>query len=377
LGKWHLGFGDRNLPGWDDVLGPDYNRPLKPGPNDLGFDYFWGFPHVGQYPHILIENDRVLNPKPEQPIRITPDPRPGFEKDYLRRPRSGLAARLGQQGPEEAFYEHEQLSDRLTGRAVKWIDDYDRAAPFLLYFAHRNIHGPLIPAKRFEGTSEIGVRGDFIHEMDWSVGQILDALQRNGYEEDTWIVFSSDNGGVHQYRPLDHAAVNGHALNGPLRGQKTSVYEGGHRVPLISKWPGQIPPGTTDDTLVALTDLMASFAAFFSVDLPEDAAEDSFNVLGPLLGKPGTAGGRPHLVSDSFSGLFSIRQGPWKLILGQGGGGARAPATLDPDAPPLQLYHLGRDLDESDNLFDRHPERVGRLTALLEQIRRTGRSDRW
>lgn len=107
LGKWHLGFGDRNQPGWDDVVGPDYNRPLKPGPNDVGFDYFWGFPHVGQFPHIIIENDQVLNLDPRQPLTITPDKRAGFEKDYLRRPRSGIAAALGQSGRDEMFYKHD------------------------------------------------------------------------------------------------------------------------------------------------------------------------------------------------------------------------------------------------------------------------------
>ena len=374
LGKWHLGFGDRNQPGWDDVLGPDYNRPLKPGPNDVGFDYFWGFPHVSQFPHIIIENDRVLNPKPDQPIRITPDKRAGFEKDYLRRPRSGLAAALGQSGPDEAFYKHEDLSDMLTERAVKYLDEYDSQQPFFLYFAHRNIHGPLIPAKRFQGTSPIGPRGDFINEMDWSVGQVFQAIQRNGFANDTLIILTSDNGGVHQYRPIDHPVVNGHAINGPLRGQKTAVYEGGHRVPLITWWPGKIPAGSTDDSLVALTDLMATFAEFFSVTLPDDAAEDSFSMLGPLLNRPQQRPRRDHIVNDSYSGLFSIRRGPWKLILGQGGGGARDAARLDPKLPPLQLYNLDEDLAEEHNLYDQQRDRIGPLTALLEQIRRTGRS---
>lgn len=377
LGKWHLGFGDRNQPGWDDVLGPDYNAPLKPGPNDVGFDYFWGFPHVGQFPHIIIENDRVLNPKPGEPIRITPDRREGFEKDYLRRPRSGLAAALGQEGPEEAFYRHEDLSDKLTRRAVSYLDEYESEKPFFLYFAHRNIHSPLIPAERFQGTSTIGVRGDFINEMDWSVGQVLDAVRRNGFAKNTLIIFTSDNGGVHQYRPLDHPVVNGHAINGPLRGQKTTVYEGGHRVPLITWWPGKIPAGSTDDSLVALTDLMATFAEFFDVTLPDDAAEDSFSMLEPLLAMEQQRPRRDHIVNDSFSGLFSIRRGPWKLILGQGGGGARDSATLDSAQPPMQLYHLGRDLAEEDNVYEEHLGRAGALTALLEQIRRTGRSHGW
>ncbi|MCA9136838.1 MAG: arylsulfatase [Planctomycetales bacterium] len=377
LGKWHLGFGDRNQPGWDDILGPDYNRPLKPGPNDVGFDYFWGFPHVSQFPHIIIENDRVQNLDPNQPLRITPYKRPGFEKDYLRRPRSGLAAALGQSGPDETFYQHEDLSDMLTTRAVDWIDNYSTDQPFFLYFAHRNIHSPLIPARRFNGTSEIGPRGDFIAEMDWSVGQVVDALHRKQVLSDTLIILTSDNGGVLEYRPIDYPEDHGHRINGELRGQKTTVYEGGHRVPFIARWPGKIAAGSTNDQMVALTDMLATFADYFGVELSKDAGEDSFSMLTALLDMQSTRPTRDVLVNDSFAALFSIRQGPWKLILGQGGGGARDLARVSADEPAVQLYHLGDDIAEQNNLASEHPDKVFRLTALLEQIRRTGRSHGW
>ena len=268
LGKWHLGFGDRNQPGWDDVLGPDYNQPLKPGPNDVGFDYFWGFPHVGQYPHIIIENRRVLNLDPNHPLKITPDKRAGFEKDYLRRPRSGLAAALGQSGPDDMFYKHEELSDLLTQRAVRWIDDYDSDEPFFLYIAHRNIHGPMISAERFKGTSEIGARGDFIREMDWSTGQIVEALKRNQKTFDNTIfILTSDNGGVFKYQPIDYPEDRGHRINGPLRGQKTTAYEGGHRIPFVARWPDRISAGTTNSDMIALTDLLATFSDYFNARL--------------------------------------------------------------------------------------------------------------
>ncbi|WP_158230940.1 sulfatase family protein [Rhodopirellula bahusiensis] len=374
IGKWHLGFGDRNQPGWDDILGPDYNLPLKPGPNDVGFEYFWGFPHVGQFPHIIIENDRVLNLDPNHPLKITPDKRAGFEKDYLRRPRSGLAAALGQSGPDEMFYKHKDLSDMLTDRAVRWIEEYESDQPFFLYVAHRNIHAPIIPAKRFRETSEIGPRGDFIAEMDWSVGQVVDALQRKQVLENTLLLLTSDNGGVVRYQPIEYAADHGHLINGPLRGQKTTVYEGGHRIPFIARWPKMIKAGSTSDEMIALTDMLATFSDYFEFELPDDAGEDSFSVLTALLDVPSSRPRRNVLVNDSFSSLFSIRQGPWKLILGQDGGGAGELPHLDAEQPAVQLYHLGRDIAEKDNLSKLHPDRVAQLTALLEQIRRTGRS---
>jgi len=273
LGKWHLGFGKPGMKGWDDILGPDYNRELKPGPLEFGFDYFWGFPHVGQYPHFIIENHRVLGLDPKDPIRITPDPRPGYELDYLHRPRLGGAARLGQAGGEATRYQHEELCDMLTARAVKWLDEYEPDKPFFLYLAHRNIHGPLKPAKRFLRSSEIGIYGDFLNEFDRSIGQVLNALDRNDLTKNTLVLFSSDNGGIFQYRPIDHPDIKGHHINGPLRGQKTSVYEGGVRVPLLARWPGHIAPGRVDDSsLVALTDMLATFAEFFGKTLPRNTA---------------------------------------------------------------------------------------------------------
>jgi arylsulfatase A len=310
IGKWHLGFGQPDMEGWDDVLGPDYNRDLKPGPLELGFDYFWGFPHVGQFPHFIIENHRVLGLDPNDPIRMIPDARPGFELDYLHRPRAGLAAALRVEGGKQATYKHENLSNRLTERAVNWLENVRKDQPFFLYLAHRNIHGPLRPDPRFAGTNEIGKRGDFILELDHSIGEVLQAIEQNGLKDNTLVIFTSDNGGIHKYEPIDHAEDNGHFINGSLRGQKTSVYEGGQRVPMMARWPGHIQPGQTNDELIALTDVIATFADFFQVSLAPDAAEDSFSFLGSLLSKPDQQIRRTTLVNDSFTGLLSIREGP-------------------------------------------------------------------
>ncbi len=374
IGKWHLGFGEPEMEGWDDILGPDYNRDLKPGPLEMGFDYFWGFPHVGQFPHFIIENHRVLDLDPNDPIRITPDKRPGFELDYLHRPRSGLAAALGVKGGKRATYQHENLSNRLTQRAVNWIKNTSKTQPFFLYLAHRNIHSPLKPDPRFAGINEIGKRGDFILELDHSIGEVLKAIEQTGLKDNTLVIFASDNGGIHKYQPIDYAEDNGHFINGPLRGQKTSVYEGGQRIPMMARWPGHIQPGQINDELIALTDVIATFADFFQVSLPSDTAEDSFSFLGALLNKPDRQVRRTTLVNDSYTGLLSIREGPWKLILGQGGGGAKASDLLDSERPPMQLYNLDSDLRESQNRYSAEPMKVQHLQHLMNRYHAEGRS---
>ena len=376
IGKWHLGFGEPGVPGWDDVLGPDYNRELSPGPCEVGFDYFWGIPHVGQLPHVIIENHRVLGLTPDDPMRMLPDKRPGFEKNYLERPRLGLATALGVEGGRSARYEHEDLAIMMTERAVKWIGGQSADQPFFLYFAHRNIHGPIRPNKRFKGKSSIGAYGDFILELDWSVGALLDALDKKGLAGNTLVIFSSDNGAIQTYREVVRSAtIKGHKINGPLRGQKTDAYEGGTRVPLLARWPGRIRAGSQSGALVALTDLLATFADYFGVDLPADAGEDSFSFLGALLDKRPRQVVREALVNDSFWNTYAIREGDWKLILSQTSGGvASDKIPYDPDKPPGQLYHLGRDISESANEYNNHPEIVTSLTGLLKTYQKSGRS---
>ena len=373
IGKWHLGFGEPEMEGWDNILGPDYNRELNPGPLELGFDYFWGFPHVGQHPHFIIENHRVLGLEKDDPVRITPDPRKGFELDYLHRPRSGAAA-LGVEGGTKAMYEHEELSNMITARAVNWLNDVSAEKPFFLYLAHRNIHGPMIPDPRFEGKSEIGKRGDFLMEFDHSIGQVLDALDQKGLTENTIILFASDNGGIARHEPTDYAEDHGHFVNGPLRGQKTTVYEGGNRVPLMISWPGRIPAGSKSNALVALTDMLATFADFFEVELSANSGEDSFSFLASLLNRKSTQVQRTNMVNDSYIGLLSIRRDNWKLITGQGGGGIRS-ETLDLSGePPVQLYDLATDLKEQNNVYEEHPGMVEDLSKLLLEIQDQNRS---
>jgi len=375
IGKWHLGFGKPGTPGWDDMLGPDFNGELRPGPLEVGFDYFYGMPAIGQHPNIFIEGRRVVGLSPDDPIRFINDPRPEYRVEYLKRPRT-RPTNLQLASGKSAEYNFEDTALRLTEKAVSFLEQH-QAKPFFLYLAHRNIHSPLRPNARFKGTSEIGVYGDFIHELDWSVGEVLAALARLKLADNTLVVFTSDNGGVPPGKKLiqGHAEVQGHRVNGPLRGQKTEVYEGGTRVPFIVRWPGRVAGGGVSDALVANTDLLATFAEVVGQPVPAGSGEDSFSFLATLLAKRARQPARQSLVTDGVMGLFAVQEGPWKLIAGQGSGGEsdsmNSPAATEPAG---QLYNLADDIGETENLYTEKPEIVARLSARLEKIKREGRS---
>ena len=376
IGKWHLGFGRPGQEGWDDVYGLDYNRPLRPGPLEVGFDHFFGIPHVGQRPHVYIRDHDVVGRKPDDRIKVILDKDERYRLPYTERPREGHTPAHRFEGTEGFSYSHEDLATRLTQEAVGWLERQTADRPFFLYFAHRNVHTPIRPNPRFRGTSEIGAYGDFIHELDWCVGQILDTLDRQGLRGNTIVFFSSDNGAVARgYRPADFVDYEGHRANGPWRGQKTEIYEGGHRVPFLVRWPGKIKPERTSSQLVATTDMLATVAELLGDTLPAGAGEDSFSFLPVLLDRTARRPVRDCLVNDSYTGEMSIRQGPWKLILAQHGGGIGSKNRQDyPALPPGQLFNLDRDPTESRNLYADYPGKVEQLTGLLQRTRESGRS---
>lgn len=322
---------------------------------------------------MLIENHRVVGLDPNDPMRIVLDPRTRDRASYLER--ADITPGHKFEGGRAAVYDEEQLAITLTDRATAWLDAQEHE-PFFLYFAERNVHAPLKPNARFRGTSKIGVYGDFINELDWSVGQLLDALDRRGFARNTLVILSSDNGAVQMgHKPAQVVDYDGHRANGILRGQKTEAYEGGHRVPLLVRWPGKVAPGAHSGELVALTDVLATVAEMLGTPLPHDAGEDSFSFLHALLKRPAAGPVREAIVHDSNQGQFAVRQGPWKLILCQGGGGIGwSPDQADPTQPPGQLYNVVDDPSEGTNLYAEHPEIVARLTTLLEDIRKSGRS---
>ena len=376
IGKWHLGYGRPGTPGWDDVKGIDYNGKIAPGPLEAGFHYYFGIPHVGQQPHVFIENHHVVGLTESSPLELVIDERWLHRSSYFER--HMYPPRHHFDGGKGAKYRQQDVALVLTEKAVEWLESTAQKAkkPFFLYFAHRNVHGPYAPNERFKGTSEIGVYGDFLLELDWSIGEILNTIDGLKLANDTLVFFSSDNGGVQMgHKPATFVDHNGHMTNGPLRGQKTESLEGGHRVPLLARWPGRIEPGSTSDELVALTDVMATLGELLDIQLAKDDGPDSISFLSVLLGRKAERPTREILVHDNYRGGYGIRVGDWKLLMIQGGGGIGwSPFDYDRGQPAGQLYNLKSDLQERDNLFEQHPERVARMAELLRTIRNTPNS---
>ena len=376
VGKWHLGFGRQGNPNFDPVAGIDWNGTIAPGPLECGFDGFYGIPMVGQHPHLYIRDHSVVGiDQLDKRISFIPDQkRPQWNVPWYQRPtvRSLKGPWFEWANDEPISYQHPDLAIHLTEEAVSVIEAQSSDQPFFLYFAHRNPHVPWIPSERFKGTTSFETDtaqryGEFMVELDWSVGQVMAALERTGLVDDTLVIFSSDNGGALYYYPFDYAEREGHYCNGPLRGQKTDVYEGGHRVPFIVRWPGVVEAGSTNDSLIANVDLLATFAELFQVELPTNAGPDSISFLGQLTGT-NQQSARSHLIVDSPNGLLAVRKGPWKYIPAQGQGGFRwQPYELDYSQAPAQLYNLDRDLAETENLFWEQPEIVRELHAYLAE----------
>jgi arylsulfatase A-like enzyme len=334
IGKWHLGFGDRPH--------TDFTAPLAPGPLERGFDVFFG--SVGK------------------PGRYFGEPGHSAEERCSCWYIEGHALVVG----DEASWEHDEVGPTLTARAVEEIEA--RAAddaPLFLYLSLTAVHQPLHPAEVVRGKSQAGRYGDYVAEVDWTLGQVLAALAAAGIADDTLVVFTSDNG---PERTRVGQAF-GHAAAGPFRGAKRDLWEGGHRVPLVARWPGRIPAGTTCDLPVVLTDLFKTCAAAAGLAAPAGAAEDSHDVLPALTGSARVA--RPPFVLHSSRGAFALRDGRWKLIACRGSGGntyLAGPDAADPGAPPGQLYDLAADPRETTNLWSAEPERVRHMQALLAAI---------
>ncbi len=385
IGKWHLGFGReddyaKNREGqgapnaWRSRKGgPDWNGELKPGPLEVGFDYYYGIPIVNSYPpYVFVENHRVVGLDPDDPIGP-------MESRYLGEMQGGTAAR----------WNDNELALELAARTVSQLEKLaQHEQPFFLYYAPHQPHRPFTPNARFQGASQFGVYGDFIEELDWAVGDMLDALDRLGLAENTLVIFSSDNGGL--VNPASSRAQRGasygdgeaapaapdveHHANGPiLRGGKGDIWEGGHRVPFLARWPGKIKAGTRSEETINLSDMLATFAAVAGAELLPQAGPDSFNVLPALLGgKLGDSLRRPRVMHSGGNGMLAIREGPWKLIDGQGGGGY-ADGEAKPGKPP-QLFNLAEDLGEKTDVYPQHREIAHRLQQLLHTIKREGRS---
>ncbi len=374
IGKWHLGFGEQ---------APDWNGVLKPGPLEVGFDYYFGVPVVNSHPpFVYVENHKVVGLVPKDPFVF------GRKAKTKEHPEKMGIDQIGGADAAHALYDDEAVGTRLVDESLDWIKA-NKHRPFFLYLATTNIHHPFTPAKRFQGTSQCGRYGDFVHELDWMVGEVTRTLEEQGVAENTLVIFTSDNGGMFNIGGQD-AWDAGHRLNGELLGFKFGAWEGGHRVPFIARWPGRIEAGSTSDQLICNIDMIATLAALTGVAIKEGQGRDSVNILPALTGDP-VEPLRDHLVlAASRPTHLALRQGKWVYINAQGSGGFTGakrgghafggPAAisyagyvnsdiedgkLKKDAPPAQLYDLEADVNQTRNLYNEFPEVVEEMSALL------------
>ena len=362
IGKWHLGIDW----GRDERGEVDFNLPLRYGPTDVGFDEFFGIAgSLDMIPYVFFHNRR-----PSGAVTETQE---------------GLAfPRFIREGPRAVDFDPEKVLDRLTEEAVDFIERGAVApGPFFLYFPLTAPHKPVWPAERFIGKTDLGPYGDFILQTDSTVGRILQALDETGAADDTLVVFTSDNGSYMYRIPEDapdhiqDTRVQGfhtsqHNSNLIWRGTKADVWEGGHRVPFIVRWPGRLEAQARSTQTICLTDFMATCAELAGFTLPEEAAEDSFSLL-PLLSGGEWETPRAPVIHHSANGTFSLREGRWKMVFGSGSGGRQKPVGK-PFEKPYSLFDLEADPSETTDVIERFPEVAERLTGKLETIRQEGRS---
>jgi arylsulfatase A-like enzyme len=380
VGKWHLGLGRRDAR-------VDWNGDIEPGPLEIGFGSCFIIPATGdRVPCVFVRDHRVVGFDPDDPIAVSYKLKVGREptgKDHpemlVMKPSEGHnqtivngISRIGwMDGGRRALWKDQDIADTLTREAIAFIES-SKDKPFFLYFATHDIHVPRVPHPRFAGTSDCGVRGDVIQELDWSVGQVLETLDRLKLADDTLVIFSSDNGPVVDDGYADGSVqhLNGHAPGGPFRGGKYSNYEGGTRVPLITRWPGHVRPGANSAALVSQIDLLASLATLAGARPPKDAGPDSRDALGAFLGQAATA--RSEIVEQAGGPLtLAIRKGNWKLIphLPQAQTRKSASGAINPE-----LYDVATDPGETKNVAADHPDVVQALATSLQHIRESRRA---
>ncbi len=372
IGKWHLGWdwsairkpgakptGPKNRPTWPaDAF--DWSKTIPDGPLDHGFDYYFGDDVPNFPPYTWIENDRVTAPPT---VPYTPNPRPT----------EGAAE--GRPGPMVEDWRQDQVMPTLTKKVVEWINQQkDLDKPFFLYFPWTSPHAPIVPTQEYQGTTSAGPYGDFMHQSDAVAGQVLQALDDSGFRDNTLVIFTADNGperyAYDRIRNYDHRSM------GPLRGLKRDIWEGGHRVPFIVRWPGQVAAGSVSDGLISQIDLMATIAEIVGYQLPETAADDSHSQL-PLLKGTGPSARQSH-VHNTYQDHYAIRDGQWLLVDAPSGKVSATPQWFNDqngyvkNTLPGALYDLSKDIAERNNLYAKHPDTVAALRQLLAQTRERG-----
>ncbi|MEW4451729.1 arylsulfatase [Bremerella sp. JC817] len=338
IGKWHLNFQYCDPQSGKPYQAGDFKSPpvgtkIPDGPLARGFDYYHGFHHARDM-QTVIENDTVIAHDP--PINMLP---------------------------------------RLTRKSVEYIDQHAKSdEPFFLYIPLGSPHTPILPTPAWQGKSGLGDYGDFVMETDHVVGEVSKALERNGLRENTLVIFSSDNG-CSKAAGIPKLVKQGHLVSGEMRGSKADLWDGGHRVPFIVRWPAQVSAGSHCDQLICLTDLLATVADVVGREMPSGSGEDSVSFLPALQGKP-IESTRSGVVHHSISGHFAYRLGDWKLLLAKGSGGWSSPTEKQAgnDASGVQLYDMQHDLSESNNQFASEPETARKLLKQLQSDVDRGRS---
>lgn len=367
LGKWHLGMtwpvregnpitGD----GYADEGRIDFAQAIADGPLAKGFDTYFGISaSLDMPPYVFIEGDRVVAlPTARQP-----------KLGYVR------------EGAADPAFRFDRVLPSLIDRSIRFIDERTAPGvvqPFFLYLALNAPHTPIVPLAGFAGTSAAGEYGDFVREVDAEIGRLLKTLDDRGIAKSTLVIITSDNG------PENLAYARSekyhHDSMGELRGVKRDAWEGGHRVPFLARWPGKIPAGSVTDQTICHVDLMATLAGLLGLKLPDNAAEDSVDILPALLGQPASKPLREATVHHSGSGKFAIRQGSLVFIDAPSGDDNREPGWrkkergYTPHDQPGELYDLSSDLTQRTNLHASRPDDVKRLQALLEKYKTEGRS---
>lgn len=370
IGKWHLGWD------WDAIRKPgtpkksiqpgdfDWSKSVPDGPLDHGFDHYFGDAVINFPPYAWIEDDKLV--KAPDTLITGNIAKPTKEGRWECRPGPGLS--------DWDFY---QVLPTLTEKSVEYVLSRKGAEkPFFLYVPFPSPHAPIIPNDEFDGKSKAGAYGDFVFQTDDACGRIIKAIEEIGEADNTIVIFSADNGPEHYAYERDRKYD--HWSSGPFRGLKRDIYEGGHHVPFLIKWPGVTKPGSVSDALISQTDILATLAAFSSYQLPDKSAEDSFDFL-PYLKGDAEAGPRKSMVHNTKKNHYAIRDGAWLLIDAKTGYLQKAPKAWNekhdqPSGDPqaVELYHLPEDIQQRHNLAGKHPERVVEMKALLKKLREQG-----
>ncbi len=381
IGKWHLGWD------WEFINEPsaevfqwgrirkaylpediDWSKPVAGGPLARGFDYYFGDGTINFPPYTWVENDKIL----EAPDTLLDINNIGYETkegNWEFRP-----------GPVVKGWDPYEVLPTITQKAVEWIQSQSKAQPFFLYFPLTAPHAPIIPNDEFDQTSQAGAYGDFVVQVDDIVGQVLSALKEKGLEENTLVIFSSDNG------PERYAFERGenydHFSMGEYRGLKRDVWEGGHHVPFIVKWPGQIEMGAVSDEVLSQVDVMSTLATFTGIPLPEQAAPDSYDFTPVMTGESYSSPLREATVHNTYENIWGLRQGKWLYINHNTGEHSKMPDSFkalrnyeDFETEGL-LFDMEKDPGQRNNVYEDYPDRVAVMDKLLDEYRNSSSSNK-